>query len=503
MLLLILKISIIFALCLLTLRLLKANGSNLKQKIIVVTFIFCLFIPFLAQSPLSFNINNFGTSCVQNNTVLNISPTFKPIINKLETISTIPQTQPHVLVSKQVTYGNILWTVFLVIWIVGVLLKFFRYIFQIYQLTVLVNRSKALKFPSSKFTQYSKNIRYLRSDETSVPFLFVGFRTINIVLPKQSKAWSEQNIYNILAHELCHYRRKDHWALWLSSLVLILYWFHPMMSRLNKVHREMIELACDQQLLSEGINPSDYAQTILSIPQINKEYSAVPLMSTQPSLIKKRINEILTIKQTQLSVFKLNVLVMVAMLTFVAGCVNNNTLLSASNLVEFISNDLPSLRTGKLDNNHIQMATFYDGVDNHNTFLELELSTTDSNQTTWLKLGPLKKFNEQIQTWHYKTLKGAELTGRYKVSNAIADGSVDGVAFGIIYSDSADLTVAHKSAGSIDNNISNILCAWPLDISNNTFKKLTPQLSNQKHETIKRLLCGSQLLKNGVYSINN
>ena len=508
MLLLILKITIVFSACLLTMQLLKVNSSNFKQKIIVVTFAFCLLVPFLSQLPLSFNLNTISTIQTQHKDVFLIPQSDQSIQfkNSKHVISTnINQAHSVARDSQQSPPIDYLWVSILILWLCGFIFKLFSYLAQIYQLIVLVNRAELLKAPSIKSLKrlnHSKAVNHLISNKTEVPFLFVTFKAINIVFPKQSQYWSEQDIHNVIAHEICHYRRKDHWALCLSSVAAILYWFHPLLSRLIKCHKEMIELACDQQLISEGMNATLYAETILSIAQAKQKFSTVPFMSSNPSSIKKRIHEILQHKHSKVGIVKINLLILLLLLVSFAGCMNNNTLLSSANLVEFISNDLSSLRSGKLDNNHIQIATFYDGVDKQTTYLELELSKVDNPQTTWLKLGPLKKFNYQIQTWHYKTIKEGELTGRYKVSNAIADGSVDGVAFGIIYADNKGKTIAHKSVGPFDNRISNILCSWPLDIANNKYKELTPQISNDNHETIKRLLCGSQLLKNGVYSIN-
>ena len=55
---------------------------------------------------------------------------------------------------------------------------------------------------------------------------------------------------NVLEHELCHCRRRDHrWAM-VRSLCLILHWYDPLVWIAVSCHRTDMELACDEEVLS-------------------------------------------------------------------------------------------------------------------------------------------------------------------------------------------------------------------------------------------------------------
>jgi len=49
----------------------------------------------------------------------------------------------------------------------------------------------------------------------------------------------------LFAHELAHYRRRDHWLRWLELLVLGLYWWHPVAWWARRELREAEEQCCD------------------------------------------------------------------------------------------------------------------------------------------------------------------------------------------------------------------------------------------------------------------
>ena len=504
MLLILLKLSFLFLLSLVLIKALKNIPANVKQKIILITLITSLILPFLSFYPLTLNLNKllFDTSSMlveqssQNHNTASITGVISQDTGVNTTTLSVIKTEKR----TQINYFVVATTL---IWFIGILIQLFKHLSKTRQLKLIIIRSYTFEPKidhgiNIKGNQH-KTIKILISDDCKIPFLYIHYSQAFIVLPKQASELSKTSLNHIIAHELCHYRRKDHWSVRLSSLVAIVYWFHPLLLRLLVHHKQQIELACDQQLISEGIDARSYAKTLLLLPQVNHKNAVVPMMAVEQGLLKQRIQQILEEQPQQIKWFHIHLIAVALVLSLLSACTNNNSLLTADKAVEFISHDLLSLRSKKLKKNHLQIATFYDGKDEQNTFVELEFVQNKSKQTTWLKLGPLKKFNQQIQTWHYKAINNSEITGRYKVTNAIADGSVDGVAFGIIYTNNKGVMQSYRSVGPFDSENSNVLCAWPLDFSNATFNQLTPQLSKQNHESIKRMLCGSQLLKNGTW----
>jgi beta-lactamase regulating signal transducer with metallopeptidase domain len=69
----------------------------------------------------------------------------------------------------------------------------------------------------------------------------------------------------ILAHELCHLRRRDNLTAAIHMLVEALCWFHPLVWWIGRRLVEERELACDESVLADGNHPRAYAEGILKV----------------------------------------------------------------------------------------------------------------------------------------------------------------------------------------------------------------------------------------------
>jgi bla regulator protein BlaR1 len=73
----------------------------------------------------------------------------------------------------------------------------------------------------------------------------------------------DSQVEAILAHELCHLRRRDNLLGSLHMMVQAIFWFHPLVWWLGArlVHER--ELACDEAVIDAGSEPRVYAESIL------------------------------------------------------------------------------------------------------------------------------------------------------------------------------------------------------------------------------------------------
>jgi bla regulator protein blaR1 len=69
----------------------------------------------------------------------------------------------------------------------------------------------------------------------------------------------------ILAHELCHIRRRDNLTATVHMMVEAIFWFHPMVWWMGTQLLEERERACDEQVLELGGDRQVYAESILKI----------------------------------------------------------------------------------------------------------------------------------------------------------------------------------------------------------------------------------------------
>jgi TonB family protein len=94
-----------------------------------------------------------------------------------------------------------------------------------------------------------------------------------VLLPTSAVGWPDARKRVVLAHELAHIRRRDWHVQLLAEFTCALYWFNPLfwMAR-NRLSCES-ERACDDVVLSLGVDGGSYASHLLDIARGTKERS--------------------------------------------------------------------------------------------------------------------------------------------------------------------------------------------------------------------------------------
>ncbi len=109
----------------------------------------------------------------------------------------------------------------------------------------------------------------------------------------------------ILAHELCHVRRRDNLSTVLHMLVEALFWFHPLVWWLGARLMREREHACDEEVLRLGKEPGEYAEGILKICELYLESPLRCVSGVTGSNLKERIEQIMANRiQARLSASK-------------------------------------------------------------------------------------------------------------------------------------------------------------------------------------------------------
>ncbi len=89
----------------------------------------------------------------------------------------------------------------------------------------------------------------------------------------------------VLAHELAHVRRGDHWVRWLEWISLVVFWWNPLIWWARRNLRALEEICCDDLVISAlDANPHNYANSILNAIEI----LARPLL--RPPAMASQIN---------------------------------------------------------------------------------------------------------------------------------------------------------------------------------------------------------------------
>jgi uncharacterized protein (TIGR03435 family) len=128
----------------------------------------------------------------------------------------------------------------------------------------------------------------MSSPEFIEPGVF-GVRRPILLLPDGNR-----RLDAIVAHELCHVRRRDNLAAAVHMAVEALFWFHPLVWWRGARLMEERERACDEEVLRMGSEPAVYAEGILKICEL---YATSPLpcaAGVTGGNLKKRIEGIMT-----------------------------------------------------------------------------------------------------------------------------------------------------------------------------------------------------------------
>jgi bla regulator protein BlaR1 len=108
-------------------------------------------------------------------------------------------------------------------------------------------------------------IRAVSTPSRLEPGVFGVFRPF-LVLPQGiAEHLTTAQFESVLAHELCHVRRRDNLAAAVHMLVEALFWFHPLVWWIEARLVEERERACDEEVLRTTGDPQDYAEGILEV----------------------------------------------------------------------------------------------------------------------------------------------------------------------------------------------------------------------------------------------
>ena len=140
-----------------------------------------------------------------------------------------------------------------------------------------------------------RRVSILQSHDRTLLVTFGMLRPV-IVLPAGASAWSDACVRSVLAHELAHIRRFDGVLHLVAETVRIIHWFNPLVWLACRQMRLESEHACDDAVLSGGIDAADYASHLLGVARHavgpHHAWAAVPAIA-HPSTLERRIAAVL------------------------------------------------------------------------------------------------------------------------------------------------------------------------------------------------------------------
>ena len=147
--------------------------------------------------------------------------------------------------------------------------------------------------PGGAFEISMDPLRVMYGPARFEPGVFGIFRPVLLLPEGITHRLSPAQLQAVLAHELCHVRRRDNLAMAIHMVVEALFWFHPLVWFIKARLIEEQERACDEEVLRLGGDPQVYAESILKICEFYLTSPLICVSGITGSNLKKRIEDIM------------------------------------------------------------------------------------------------------------------------------------------------------------------------------------------------------------------
>lgn len=191
-----------------------------------------------------------------------------------------------------------------VVWIAGMIVTLCRQFRLIRHFALLVGNGSAA--PEHLQQHVAQTARLMNSqcprvvvvDAIHAPFVWCS-GPLQLVWPAALlKAENIEDTRSIIAHELAHILRRDHWIAWLELMTAVVFWWFPLLPFVRRRMREAAELSCDALALAACSDERrTYAEFLLSLSSyIGTQAPAAVLgvSSNSRSFFERRLTMILT-----------------------------------------------------------------------------------------------------------------------------------------------------------------------------------------------------------------
>ena len=158
------------------------------------------------------------------------------------------------------------------LWVTGAALIALRLLIGILRLRFLARRATMVTDGGWLHTAHAlarrlgltRGVTLLRGDREAVPMTW-GVLSPVVWLPPASDEWPSELRRAVLSHELAHVRRRDAATQWLANAAVAVHWFNPLVWIAVRALRAERERACDDAVLSLGVEADDYASQLLDM----------------------------------------------------------------------------------------------------------------------------------------------------------------------------------------------------------------------------------------------
>jgi len=136
-------------------------------------------------------------------------------------------------------------------------------------------------------------IKTISSPTPIEPGIFGIFRPILLLPEGIFKRLTPTQLKSVIAHELCHVRRRDNLIAAIHMSIETAFWFHPLVWWIGKRMVEERERGCDEEVVQALHEPRVYAEGILNVCKLYSESPLVCVSGITGPNLRKRIETII------------------------------------------------------------------------------------------------------------------------------------------------------------------------------------------------------------------
>lgn len=215
------------------------------------------------------------------------------------------------------------------VWLIGAIALMLLNVVRYVRLNIKIRKNgEVISCPETRaYTDRRINVRVW--ENVASPFMTGIFRP-TLILPKTEL--SEEQLHNILRHEMTHFKRHDILYKWFAEFVKCVHWFNPISWYVSKQIASECEISCDMSVTKNMTDSEEmsYVSTILSLLPTGKS-KQLPLttqMASSKKFLKRRFVMIKNKKTTSRFMSVLSAVIAVVMLSttvFASGVLSDLT----------------------------------------------------------------------------------------------------------------------------------------------------------------------------------
>ncbi len=270
-------------------QLLRHNAARMRSRLWMLASIkFLLPFGLLVTAGESFSVKRAGAPSVAPLFSMVIEGPAEASLGKTKVITPEKNLSGRTQISKAVEVRKHSWLPGAVgfLWMAGLLTISGVWFMRWLQLRAIVRGGTPVGF--------AYGLRVVMVDCNAEPGVFGIMRPVLMLPSGVTSNLKSSQMDAIIAHELCHVRRRDNLWATIHMFVSAVFWFHPFVWWIGKKLIAEREASCDEAVLEQSHCATEYAAAILNVCKFYLEVPVACVSGVTGADLKKRIAHILS-----------------------------------------------------------------------------------------------------------------------------------------------------------------------------------------------------------------